>query len=75
MNNYLSFLISLVYDGRLVKVALKINRNLLSDDCSLYWAEPENRTRFRSFLPLHFQDHGAIVAIDEISDVVIVSES
>ena len=73
MNNFLSFLISLVYHGRLVKVAIKIDRNLLSDDCAVYWAEPENRVRLSSFLPLHFQDH-VIVAIEEISDVVIAGE-
>lgn len=73
MNNYASLLISLVYCGGLVKVALKIKRDLLPPDCALYWKEPGNMKALRAFLPLHLQDHGAVVAVDEISDVVVVS--
>ena len=72
MIEHTSFLITLFNYGRypaLIKFALKVNKELLNDDCVEYPMELENRKQLRALLPS--QIDGEIVAVETIADVLI----
>lgn len=53
MSEYACFLLTLLYENRILKVALKIRRDLLKGDCFEFPMEPENIKQLESFLPAH----------------------
>lgn len=74
MSNDVIFLITFLYNNGLIKVVLKIDRNLLDGDIYEYPLEPENREKLKSLLPQHIQSLGDIVDVktDELFDAVHV---
>ena len=66
MSDYVSYLLTILYEGRLLQVALCVYRDLLTGE--EYDYPMENRKAFERFLPLHAQY--PIVKIDEIFETV-----
>jgi len=75
MGNDICMIVTVLYNDRLIKCALKVKRdNLPSDDCAQYPMEPTNRATIHSLLPLHVRSCGPIVAIESIFEVHVVEE-
>ena len=74
MSNDVIFLITFLYNNELIKVVLKIDRNLLDGDIYEYPLEPENREKLKNLLPRHVQSLGDIVDIrtDELFDSIYI---
>ena len=72
MGNSVSWIVTVVHHGRLLKCALKVSRDALSDDVVRYPLETENVAKIRELLPLHVQSAGPIVAVEEIFEVHVV---
>ena len=66
MGEYLCFLVSVLYDGGLLKCAMKIHPDCLNGDAAEYYNDPENKKQFHDMLPLHVKSCGEIVEIVEI---------
>ncbi len=78
MNDYISFLITLLRDftdyGRgysLTKCALRVKRDQIPQDCVDYPLEPENAEALHRLLPLHLGSIGPILEVEVISDIHI----
>jgi len=73
MSNYICWLITILYEGTLMRCALKIDKWSLPEgrieDITNYPMEPENRELIHSRLPEHVRSCGPIVAIEEIFEV------
>ena len=69
MGNEISFLITFLSSGSLIKCALKVNRDKLTGDCAEYPREPENIDQLLALLPDHVQSCGPIVEIESIFEV------
>lgn len=63
------FLITIIYNLELLKCALKVKRDSLPGDCAEYPMELENRKYLYNLLPIHVQNCGPIVNIEEIFEV------
>lgn len=74
MDVFVSFLIVLLQDDFLTKVALRVDSDLLQGDCLSYPLEPENRKQLHDLLPVRIRDIGPIVDVEVILDVVQVTE-
>ena len=72
MNDYICLLITIYYreNGTLLRVALKVKREVLGEDCIKYPLEPENREKINELLPMHVRSCGSVVSIDEIFEIV-----
>lgn len=73
MTPYISFLLTLhcEEDDSLVRVALKIFKEDLKNDCCEAPMEPENRIQLFERLPSYLRTIGKIVNVEEITDVVV----
>lgn len=69
MNDKICWLITVLYQGTLLKCALSVLRTKISDDCAEYPMEPENREIIYNLLPEHVRECGPIVAVEEIFEV------
>ena len=71
MGNELCLLITLLYEANqtLMRVALKLDRNEISEDCQKYFMEPENRASVHALLPNHVRSLGPIVNIEELFEI------
>jgi hypothetical protein len=71
MGNDLCLLITLLYEANktLLRVALKLDRDEISEDCAKYFLEPENRASIHALLPAHVRSLGPIVEIEELFEV------
>ena len=71
MGNDLCLLITLLYEANqtLLRVALKLARDEISEDCAKYFLEPENRASIHALLPDHVRSLGPIVEIEELFEV------
>jgi len=69
MGEHICFLISILYNDHLLKVALKIHRDSLTGDMQEFYMEPENREKFHAMLPDHVRSCGPIVAMEELFEV------
>ena len=72
MENYLCFLITVLYQETLFTCAMKINSDLLSTDTIENYMEPENRKIFYDYLPEHIRSMGPVVFIEPLDDVCLV---
>ena len=63
MSSDICFLITILYGDRLIKCALKVDRDKLGDDVAKYPMKPGNREKLYSLLPLHVQSCGSIVDV------------
>lgn len=64
MGSDICFLITVLYNDKLLRCALKIDRDKLGGDVAEYPMEPENRLKLHALLPLHVQSCGKIVDVD-----------
>jgi len=71
MSSYINWLIYLVFEGDLIKIALQVDMNNLPGDCAEYPMEPENREYILSLLPDYYGERGIIVLVEEINDTII----
>ena len=72
MAREVSFLIAILYELTIVRVALKIDRAKLSSECFMYPMEPENRAELLSHLPQHVRDMGPIINVEDLFEVTVV---
>ncbi|MEE9303464.1 MAG: hypothetical protein V3U84_06730 [Thiotrichaceae bacterium] len=66
------FLISIFYEGSLLKCALKVRRDALSEDCIDNPMEPENRKTLRDLLPFHVKACGPVVDVEPLFEVSVI---
>lgn len=71
MGSDINLLISILYEMTIVKVALSIDKSLLSNDTLEYLMEESSREEIRKYLPLHVQAMGPIVDVETIFDVSV----
>ena len=67
MNSDVCFILSILYEGYIVKVAFKVDINVLGDAAD-YYMEESSRKVFSSLLPEHIREMGPIVHVEEIAD-------
>lgn len=72
MPNYACFLITILYEGALMRCALRVSKLKISGDCEEYPMEPENRAQLHALLPDHVRSCGPIVAVEDLFEVQIV---
>ncbi len=72
MGDQVCFLISILYEGTLLKCALKVSSDALPGDCAEYPMEPENREILHGLLPLHVRECGPIVNVEPIFEVIVI---
>lgn len=67
MSEEITFLLTMVYSGRLLKVCLTIKEpsKTLSGDCAQYPMEPENKKQLYDLLP-EYCKVGEIVDVEQI---------
>lgn len=70
MGDHVSFLITVLCEGTLVRCALRISQDALQGDCIEYPMEPGNRKQLHALLPPHVRSMGAIVEVARIFDVI-----
>lgn len=71
MASDINLLISILYEMTIVKVALSIDKSLLSNDTLEYLMEESSREEIRKHLPLHVQTMGPIIDVETIFDVSV----
>jgi hypothetical protein len=69
MSEKVCFLITLLGDDCLWKVALRLSQDALQGDCIEYPMEPKNRAQLHALLPFDLGDIGPIVAVEKILDI------
>ncbi len=69
MNNDLNLLITLTNGDFLLKVAIKLPGDKLTEDELKYPLEPENKVRIKKWIPDHIKTFGSIVEVEEILDI------
>lgn len=74
MGEYVSFLVSILYQMTIVRTAVSVKRDLLPSDVVQYPMEPDSRTALHKFLPPFVQWMGPIIEVEQIFDVTVVSE-
>ena len=72
MPNYACFLITILYEGALIRCALRVSKLKISGDCEEYPMEPENRAQLHALLPEHVRSCGPIVAVEDLFEVQVV---
>ncbi len=75
MGSQVCFLISILYEGSLLKCALKVRHDALSEDCIDNPMEPENRKTLRDLLPFHVKACGPIVDAEPLFEVIVIEEN
>lgn len=71
MNDSLKFLVTVLYNGGLLRCAIKIPSLLL--DQSADWQNPTNWPTLHRYLPRHVANCGPIVGVDEsLFEVAVV---
>ena len=74
MDNYVSFLITICFDNRLlIKIALKINRKLIDPNVIVYPNEREHKEILHNLLPDHIKKYGPIVKVEQIKDIIYIN--
>ncbi|MGB2748429.1 MAG: hypothetical protein WBC34_09520 [Thiofilum sp.] len=71
MSNEDCLLITIFYNGQLLRCAVKFNLELIHEEVIEYWAEPEHSEKLYSLLPLHCHG-GVIVEVQRIFEVWVV---
>ena len=75
MSEYICFLITILYGDRLLKCALSVKRDLISQDCQDFPMEPENRIVLHEMLPPHVKSCGPIVEVSRIFEVCRIANN
>ena len=74
MGNEVNWLITILYDDRLLKCALRVSKNSLHKDCIEHPMELENRKVIHKLLPAYVQAIGPIVDIEDLFDIHIAKK-
>ena len=79
MSNDICWLISVLTGSDrtgdwLTRIAIKVDKEVLSGDCCEYPMEPENRSQLHALLPDHVRSMGPIVDVQEIFEISIIPE-
>ena len=74
MSEYACFLITLCDGKTLARCAIKIHRDMLSEDCQEFPMEPQNILVYENLLPDHAKSFGAIVKIEYIFEVITINQ-
>ena len=69
MNNKKNLLVSLTNGYYILRVAIQIPEDGLTDNNIKFFNEPENRIKIIKWLPSHCQDFGSVVEIEEIFEI------
>ena len=69
MNNDINILVTLSDQVQLLRVALKLNTQMLNPEEVDAALEPENKAKIRKFLPDHCASFGDIVEVREIFEI------
>ena len=69
MSDEVCLLVTVLYNGGLLRCAVKASRDLLPGDCVEYPMESENLAVIRTLLPLHVRSCGPIVEVQRIFEV------
>lgn len=72
LNNKVSLLITLLYEGTLLRCAIKTDMDILNDDVLTYPMEPEHNSTICNLLPNHIKSCGPVVEVQQIFDVCIL---
>lgn len=72
MSDYLCYLVSILYEGSLIRAAIQIPNAMLTMDERDYPMEHEARTKIHSMLPLHVRSCGPIVDITDLFAVSVL---
>lgn len=70
MGEFISFLITVLYEDSLVRCAMRLRLDVLQGDCVEYPMEPANRKQLHALLPLHIRSMGPVILAEQIFDVV-----
>lgn len=68
MNNEICFLVTLLNDGQLQKVVIKLTTDQISEDLIEYPMEPDSRQELWNCLPPYLQAKSTVVEVVEIYD-------
>ena len=74
MSDQLSFLITLLYDGGLLRCALKVPQEVMPSDWFERPMASECLAVLQGRLPLHVQSLGPIVEVQEIFNIHVCNE-
>ncbi len=74
MGSQVCLLLSILYGNVLSKVAVSIDRALLSRDAQEYYMEEGSREEFRRLLPEHLRTMGPIVDVQELHAVEMLKK-
>ena len=69
MSDERSYLLILTDGNELLRIALKVKINMLSEEEILYYEEKENKEKIKQLLPEDIRDWGKVVEIQQIFDV------
>ncbi len=72
MSDEICWLVTVLYEGTLLKCALRVKKAAVSQDCQDFPMEPENREAIRALLPLHVRSCGPVVAVDDLFAVEVL---
>lgn len=71
MSPYICFLVTVLYNDKLLKCALKLDKTKYENDWYDYPMEPDSRERLHQMLPLHVQSCGPIVGVERIFEIEV----
>lgn len=69
MNDEICWLITLLYNNQLLRVALKVKQIHVTEDMVKFPLEPENLKLIHRLLPSDLKEYGPIVQVEEIFDI------
>jgi len=69
MDEHVCLLVTVLYNRGLVRCAVKVHRDDLSDDAKAYMLEVNSMDEIHGLLPLHIQTMGPVVHVEHIDDV------
>lgn len=69
MNNDINLLITMSNGEFLLKIAIKLPADKLSEDVLDYPLEPENKEKIFNWLPNHCQSFGKIVEVESLFEI------
>jgi len=72
MSDTINWLLTIVYRGGLLRCALQVKRDTLTDYCIQNPMEPENLETIQELLPAHVRSCGPLVAVEPIFEICIV---
>jgi len=71
MSPFICYLITVLYDERLLKCALKIHHEKVPAEIREYYNQDKGRAFLLSKLPAHVQRLGPIVKVEEIFEITV----